>query len=62
MPCKMQYVPGIKIICTAHGDNLERLKQNNNLKEIINYKFFEKIIFLKSQGKRGMIDKIFKID
>ena len=31
---------------------------NRCLKQMIELNFFEKIIFLKSQGKRGTVDKI----
>ena len=58
----MRYVPGVKVICTAHGDNLEKIKHNKYLKEILENNFFEKIIFLKSFGKRGIIEKIYEIN
>lgn len=48
------------MICTAHGASLEGLKVNKNLREMIDLNFFEKIIFLKSKGKRGEIKEIYK--
>ena len=56
---RKQYVHGIKVICTAHGEKIEELKRNKNLIEILKDNFFEKIIFLKSKGKRGKIEKIY---
>ena len=49
---------GIKIIATAHGENLEDVKKNKTLKEILDLKMFKRIIFLKSSGERGKVEKI----
>lgn len=52
---------GIKVICTAHGANLEGVKQNKNLREMLELKFFQKLVFLKENGTRGHIDNIVNI-
>lgn len=57
----MQFVLGIKIICTAHGEKMQDLELNINLRKIIKLNFFEKIIFLKPNGKRGKIESIKEI-
>ena len=49
---------GIKIIATAHGDSLEKVKANKQLKEMIQY--FERVIVLKSSTQKGEIEKIYK--
>jgi len=56
----MQFVPGIKVICTAHGESIENIKINKNLSKMLDLHLFEKIIFLKSKGKRGEIREIFE--
>ena len=55
----MQCALGIKVICTAHGDTLEKLKMNKLLYEVLDLNLFERIIFLKSEGKRGEVQKIY---
>lgn len=49
---------GVNGIFTAHGNNLENLKQNPVFKEMFKLKLFEKIIFLDSKIK-GEISKIY---
>ena len=58
----MQFVHGIKIICTAHGEDFEKVKLNNKLKDMIEQNFFEKLIFLKSEGIKGEVERIIKIN
>ena len=58
----MLYVHGIKVICTAHGNSIEGVKQNKNLKKMVDLNFFERIIFLKEDGVRGSIEKIYEVN
>ena len=46
---------GVKVIASAHGDTLEKLKTN----EYFNDGLFERYVFLKGVGKAGVIDKIY---
>lgn len=39
---------GVKGIFTAHGENKEELMKNPCLKELVEKKFIERVIFLKS--------------
>ena len=57
----MQFVLGIKVICTAHGASLEGIKLNESLREMLDLNFFQKIIFLKSNGIRGQVENIINI-
>lgn len=58
----MQFAHGIKVICTAHGNSMDGIKLNKNLKEMLELHFFEKIIFLSTHGKRGQIENIISIN
>ena len=49
------------MICTAHGANLEEVKQNKNLREMLDLKFFQKLVFLKANGTRDHIDNIVNV-
>lgn len=49
---------GVNGIFTAHGNNINQLKQNPIFKEMLDLKLFEKIIFLDSKVK-GEISKIY---
>ena len=48
---------GVKGIFTAHGSNMETLKENPNFKEMLSLKLFKKIIFLDAKEK-GKIIKV----
>lgn len=49
---------GVNGIFTAHGSDIDGLKQNPIFKEMIDLKLFEKIIFLDSKVK-GEVSKIY---
>lgn len=51
---------GIKGIFTAHGNNFEELKLNPSIKQLINMKLFERIIFL-DETNRGKIKLVLKL-
>ncbi len=53
---------GIKGIFTAHGASLEDLAINPALKSLMNSHIFERIIFLKSKGPKGEIDKAYNLN
>lgn len=57
-----QCAPGIKGIFTAHGGTLEKLYLNKYLKKLLENGIFEKIIFLKPEGKRGEIEKVYLLN
>jgi len=50
---------GVKGIFTAHGENIETLKQNPIFNKMLKLKLFEKIIFLDNSA-RGQISTIYK--
>ena len=52
---------GIKGIFTVHGGNLNELKLNPAIKDIINKHIFERIIFL-NNSEHGKLDKIYALD
>lgn len=52
---------GIKGIFTAHGGNLNELKLNPAIKDIITKHIFERIIFLNNL-EHGKLDKIYALD
>lgn len=49
---------GIKIICTVHGSSLEDLMQKPVLKEMIEKRFFQRIICISSRKGPGTIEAI----
>ena len=53
---------GTKGIFTAHGGSLEEVYLNPVLKNLINLHIIERIIFLKPDGKKGEINKIYALD
>ena len=53
---------GIKGIFTAHGNSLEDLKLNLELKKLIEDNLFERLIFLNDKSMKGEIDKVYGID
>lgn len=62
LPLEKQCAHGIKGIFTAHGANFKELGLNENMKKLIDSYLFEKIIFLKSKGKRGEIEEIISLE
>lgn len=52
---------GIKGIFTAHGHNLEDLELNPIIKELLDKKVIERLIFLNKQSK-GKIDKVYYLN
>jgi stage III sporulation protein AA len=48
---------GVKGIFTAHGSNLEDIKLNPNIKELIENNCFEKIIFLSDKKAKGEVER-----
>ncbi len=53
---------GVKGIFTAHGGSLEDLVLNPSIKTLINMHVFERIIFIKSKGIKGEIDKTYGLN
>ena len=49
---------GVKVITTAHGKDLEDIKNKLNLKEVIENKVFERIIFLDNSKGIGTIKDV----
>ena len=49
---------GVKIICTVHGADLEDLMQKPVLKEMIEKRFFQRIICISSRKSPGTIENI----
>jgi len=52
---------GIKLICTAHADNLGDIKKRPVLKEILDKNIFEKIVILSKKNGIGTIEKIYDV-
>ena len=52
-------VVGIKGVFSAHGNTLNGLYLNKNLKKLLDNGVFERIIFLNSKLKRGQTDKVY---
>lgn len=52
---------GIKIICTVHGKTLDDILKKPVLSEIINKKFFERVIVLSRKNGAGTVDGIFNL-
>ena len=50
---------GVQGIFTAHGENMENLLENPVFKKMIDFKLFQKIIFL-SHNEKGKIESINK--
>ena len=50
---------GIKILSTIHASSLEDLNNNNDFKEILTYKLFDKYIVLNKKDNIGTIDSIY---
>ncbi len=50
---------GVKIICTVHSNNIEEIKQKNNIKNIIDNKIFERYIVLNRKDKICNIKNIY---
>ena len=53
---------GAKGIFTAHGNTIEEIYLNPILKKLINLHIIERLIFLKPDGKKGEINKIYSLD
>lgn len=51
---KYAVTSGVKGIFTAHGDNIETIKQNPILKELIEEKLIEKIIILNKNNRKNI--------
>lgn len=51
---KYAVTSGVKGIFTAHGDNMEAIKQNPILKELIEEKLIEKIIILNKNNRKNI--------
>lgn len=47
---------GVKGIFTAHGEKLSDLKENPIFNEMLEFKLFQKIIFLDIKGKGKVLD------
>ncbi len=50
---------GVKGIFTAHGDSMQELEKNPNLKELIDEKIIERIIFLQGGKNKGKIKEAY---
>lgn len=53
---------GIKGIFTAHGANMEDIKLNPAINELINNCMFERIIFMSSKKEKGEIQKVYYLN
>ena len=53
---------GVKGIFTAHGNSLEDLALNPNMKELIQSFVFDRIIFLKETGEKGKIKNCYRFN
>ena len=51
----MQFVAGVKGIFTAHGNNIESIKNSPILKELIEIKLIDRIIFLDKYNRNKII-------
>lgn len=50
---------GVKGIYTAHGESMDNLLENPVFKKMLDFKLFQKIIFL-SHNEKGKIKEIYK--
>lgn len=53
---------GVKVVFTAHGRNFKDLTLNPVMKELIEKKLFERIIFLTRTNMPGQIKEVFGLD
>ncbi len=53
---------GIKGIFTAHGESLEEISINPNLKTLLNLHVFERIVFLNDKIRKAEVDKVYTLD
>lgn len=51
---------GVNLLLTAHGRNLNDLKKNKEMMEIIKDEYFDVIVFLSNRNGVGTIEKIIK--
>jgi len=51
---------GVNLLLTAHGRNLNDLKKNKEMMEIITAGYFDVIVFLSNRNGAGTIEKIMK--
>ena len=49
---------GVKVITTAHGSGFEEIKERPNLQNLINWRFFERIVVLSRRQGVGTIETI----
>ncbi len=59
---KYAITSGVKGIFTAHGDNLENIKHNPILKDLINFKLIDKVIILNKYNRENMLVENLKND
>ena len=50
---------GVKIIATAHAENVEQLKKRECLKKILDIKVFERIVVLSKRKGLGTIEAVY---
>ena len=53
---------GVKGIFTAHGESLEEISINPNLKELLNIHIFERIVFLTDKKEKCELKEIYKLN
>lgn len=58
-PIMQTICSGIKTIFTAHGENVEDIKLNPTIRELIENGVFERIIFLSEKKEKGEIEKVY---
>lgn len=61
-PIMQAIYSGIKTIFTAHGQNIEDIKLNPTINELVENCVFERIIFLNDKKEKGDIEKIYYLN
>ena len=56
---KAAILSGVKVIFTMHGDSLNSILENPNIKELLDMNIFSKIILLSSGKIPGIVEKIY---
>ena len=53
---------GVKLLCTAHSDDLEKLKRRPGFERILQEGVFERIVILSGRKGPGTVEKIYRWD
>lgn len=59
---KEAVLSGVSVIFTIHGDSLNSINKNDDIKELLNLKIFSKIIILSNGKIPGIVEKIYDTD